>query len=443
MKLFPPQAEVHLYEEGFGDNDLLQRKGVGKRLSDLLENVDDPVVLAVDGAWGSGKSHFLKRWVGAHTVENGGRATTVYFDAFANDFIEDPLISLTGFIGERLPSAKQRVSWKKAKNVVVKVARPLLRVGAALATAGASELTGPVIDAAIEAGGKEAEEAVDAFWRREDGRRAAMQQFRNALAEITKDGSVLIIVVDELDRCRPDYALATLEVIKHFFAVERVHFVLGVNMEALEHIVRVRYGAGVNAPDYIKRFISLSIQLPMYVGEGAVLRAQMKYFRTAADEMGIDARVGKIALEHLELAIAHTEVTLRDIEKILTRLVVLPRSKELGDFPFGYQTVIIALVIWQVLKPDFHRRAFRQTLTMEEIDDFFGISSSMLERESQSYNHDAYLLSGIWRFALTEKSMVETDRADFARTFDRSGRGVSKLLEVVERDFFSVFEVRD
>ncbi|MBD8650993.1 hypothetical protein IFT66_07865 [Rhizobium sp. CFBP 13726] len=258
-----------------------------------MEKVDDPVVLAVEGAWGSGKSYFLKRWVGAHTIENGGRATTVYFDAFANDFIEDPLIGLTGSIGERLPSAKQRVSWKKARNVVVKVARPLLRIGAALATAGATELTGPAIDAAIEAGGKQAEEAVEAFWRREDGRRAAMQQFRDALAEITKDGSVLIIVVDELDRCRPDYALATLEVIKHFFAVERVHFVLGVNMHALEQIVRVRYGAGINAPDYIKRFISMSIQLPMFVGDGAVLRAQIRYFRSAADAMGIDPRVGR------------------------------------------------------------------------------------------------------------------------------------------------------
>ena len=443
MRLYPPQTEVNLYEEGFGENDLLQRKETGKRLSDLLEKVDDPVVLAVNGAWGSGKSHFLKRWVGAHNVENGGRATTVYFDAYANDFIEDPLIGLTGSIGERLPDANQSVSWKKAKNVVAKVARPLLRIGAAFATAGVTELTGPVIDAAIEAGGKEAEEAVDAFWRREDGRRAAMQQFRNALAEITRDGSALIIVVDELDRCRPDYALATLEVIKHFFAVERVHFVLGVNMDALEHMVCVRYGAGINASDYIKRFVSLSMELPTFVGDGAALRAQMKYFRTAADAMGIHHRISKIALEQLELMVAHTDFTLRDIEKILTRLVVLPRGKELGDFPFGYQTIIISLVLWQVIKPDFYRRALRRKLSIDEIDGFFGIVAPMLERDSQTYSHDAYLLSGIWRFALTGKSLVDTDKSDFARTFDRSGRGVSKLLENIERDFFSAFEVRD
>lgn len=94
MRLHPVQKEVALYNEGFGKDDLLQRKSAGERISELLERIEDPMVLAVDGAWGSGKSYFLKRWVGAHTVENGGTATTVYFDAFANDFLDAPLIAM-------------------------------------------------------------------------------------------------------------------------------------------------------------------------------------------------------------------------------------------------------------------------------------------------------------------------------------------------------------
>jgi hypothetical protein len=127
MRLHSLQKEVALCEEGFGDFDLLGRKAAGKRISDLLERVEDPVVLAVDGPWGSGKSYFLKRWVGAHTLENSGTATSVYFDAFANDFLDNPLIGLTGAIGERLPPGKPQ-SWKKAKKVVTTVARPALRI---------------------------------------------------------------------------------------------------------------------------------------------------------------------------------------------------------------------------------------------------------------------------------------------------------------------------
>ncbi len=440
MRLFPRQKDVLLYSEGFGDDDLLERKPAGERISELLERVDDPMVLAVDGPWGSGKSYFLRRWVGAHTAENGGTATTVYFDAFANDYLDDPLIGLTGAIGERLPAGKSRVSWKKAKKVAVTLARPILRIGAAAATAGATEVAGPILDAAIEAGGKQAEEAAEAFWKREDGRRAAMVQFRAALAELTKDGVPLVIVVDELDRCRPDYALSVLEVIKHFFAVERVHFVLGVNLDALEHIVRVRYGAGVNAPDYLKRFVSLSMQLPQFVGQNSSLHATIKYLQSAGLDMGIEPKAIEIAEEQLELLITTNPISLRDVEKVLTRLALLPRRHKFGSLYAGYQKVIVSLVIWQVLRPEFYHRALRQTLGVDELQAFFGITRPMLDSKSDVYKHAAYILLGTWNYALTGTTENPDDRVNFARTFDSFGQG-TKILSRIERDFFGFFDV--
>ncbi len=441
MRLHPRQKDVDVYQVGFGEDDLLQRKGAGKRLSDLLENVEDPVVLAVDGPWGSGKSYFLKRWVGAHTIENGGKATTVYFDAFAHDFLDDPLIALTGAIGERLPPQKSNASWKRAKTVAVKLARPVLRIGAAVATAGASEAVGPILDAAIEAGGKEAEKAAEEFWRREDGKRAAMQQFRVALVEITKDDTPLIIVVDELDRCRPDYALSLLETMKHFFAVERVHFVLGVNSEALEQIVQVRYGAGINATDYLKRFISLSMQLPKFVGNDASVRSQAKYLEAAAADMGVHHKITETLQEQLAFASESVGVSLRDIERMLTRIVLLPKGKELPTHFAGYQIVIVSLIIWQVLKPEFFRRALNKTLTILEIKNFFGFKAEVLVNSSESYNHDAYILTGVWMHALTGESADLADQQSFAKLFSNYGRDTSKVLQNIERTYFSQFEV--
>ncbi|MCZ7936334.1 KAP family P-loop NTPase fold protein [Agrobacterium salinitolerans] len=441
MRLYPVQKEVVLYEEGFGDDDLLQRKRVGERISELLERVEDPLVMAVDGPWGSGKSFFLKRWVGAHKVENSGSATTVYFDAFANDYLDDPLIALTGAIDERLPAEKSQESWKKAKKVAVTLIRPVLRIGAAVVTAGATEVTGPILDAAIQAGGKQAEEAAEAFWRREDGRRAAMIQFRSALGELTKDGTPLVIVVDELDRCRPDYALSVLEVIKHFFAVERVHFVLGVNLEALEQIVRARYGAGVDAADYLKRFVSLSLQLPQFVGQSSDMHAPIKYLLSAGSTMGIHPKALEIAAEQIKLAVNASRVSLRDIDRVLTRLALLPQRKAFGDFYRGYQTVIISLILWQVVRPEFFHRALNQSLEIDEIETFFGISKPMLDDKNPDlYIHDAYILSGIWRYALSGTAQKEEDRKAFAKTFDTFGRA-SKILPKIERDFFDLFEV--
>lgn len=440
MRLYPIQKELTLYEEGFGDTDLLQRIPAGKRISELIEEVQDPLVLAIDGAWGSGKSYFLRRWVGAHKLENGGKATTVYFDAFANDFLDDPLIGLTGAIGERLPQGQHQNSWKKAKKVVLKVTRPALRVAAAVLTAGATEVAGPILDAAIEAGGREAEAAAEAFWRREDGRRVAMLQFRDALAEITKDGVPLVIIVDELDRCRPDYALAVLEVVKHFFSVERVHFILGVNLEALEHIVRVRYGSSINAGDYLKRFISVSYHLPQHVGRDVSAHASIQYLRSAASGMGIDAEIVGTIEEQIRLASRSTPISLRDIEKVLTRVVLLPRRKEFNRFLPGYRIAIISLLIWQVVRPDFVRGAFRRTLSITEIENFFGITEPLLKARTETYDHPAYFLRGVWQMALTGTVDNKDDAASFARTFDNFGR-VGNILETIERDFFSGFEV--
>ena len=97
MKIVPPEPSVDLYNEGFEEPDILQRRNTGDALSDLLNRIDDPLVVALDGRWGTGKTHFLKRWAGAHEG-----ATAVYFDAFAHDYISDPLPALVSVPEERL-----------------------------------------------------------------------------------------------------------------------------------------------------------------------------------------------------------------------------------------------------------------------------------------------------------------------------------------------------
>ena len=101
MKLFPEDPVFVVGEVGFGSRDanglpydVLDRQPLGKKLTNLVDRIEQPLVIALDGGWGTGKSHFLKLWTGAHTLELGGAATVIYFDAFANDFLDDPLTSL-------------------------------------------------------------------------------------------------------------------------------------------------------------------------------------------------------------------------------------------------------------------------------------------------------------------------------------------------------------
>ena len=59
MLIFPPEPEITLYETGF-DNDALGREKSGKSLSALLDRIEDPLVVALDGRWGTGKLISLK-----------------------------------------------------------------------------------------------------------------------------------------------------------------------------------------------------------------------------------------------------------------------------------------------------------------------------------------------------------------------------------------------
>lgn len=201
IKLFPPGTDIELYKEGFGASDLLGRKPASQKLSSLVEGIETSIVIALEGPWGSEKTHFLKRWVGAHTLENNGEAQTIYFDAFQNDYLDDPLIAITGAIGDRIGTPSKSI-WEKMKGAAFKLAKPAGRIGLAVASFGTTELVAAAVDVAVEATAKELEKAADEFWKKEDGRRAAMEQLKAALIALTKtsDGHrPLVVVIDELD----------------------------------------------------------------------------------------------------------------------------------------------------------------------------------------------------------------------------------------------------
>jgi hypothetical protein len=70
----------------------------------------------------------------------------------------------------------------------------------------------------------------------------------------------LYIIIDELDRCRPDFALETLERIKHLFHVKNVKYILVYNEKAMNSIINNKYGSGIDANRYIDKFVQLKYQ---------------------------------------------------------------------------------------------------------------------------------------------------------------------------------------
>lgn len=464
MKILPPEPQVELYKEGFEERDILQRAGVGKTLSDLMERIEDPLVVALEGGWGTGKTYFLKRWVGAHTLSNGGKATTVYFDAFANDYLDDPLPALVSTLSKRFPSTDEDTV-RKLKSAAFRFAKPLARFGLAMATFGATEALAPIGDAAINAMSDEASNALETYWSQEDGRRAAMDEFHSALAELVAtqpddvddkgsqefSGARLIIVIDELDRCRPDYALGVLEVIKHFFSIPGVTFVLGVNLIALENSVRARYGADIDASAYLRKFINVSLSLPSEIGgDHSSKNAIAIYLDHYIKEMGVPNHIAESLRPHVHLVARRNAISVRDVGKILSSISLLSDEILTNDriYP-GWLDVAITLVVSRVVCPKMFEKFLNATVSESDLEEYFDATLPRLNRRNgdetnPDYDHYAWIQFNSWKYLVNGGELPGEDPhvvQGLGRTFSQFGRldDPRSLPRKVHRKWLNIF----
>lgn len=385
IRLTMPEPKITLYEDGFKDNCKLGRVATGGKVSELLERVDEPLVIALDGAWGSGKSFFLKCWVGEHLKRADTNSQTVYFDAFQHDYLDDPLVALTLELTKRFESEgevtpkQQQERIEKLKRAAWAVGKGAARIGLSAATFGATEILNDVGDEIAKAAGKEAEkflesgkgkEQIDDFWATQRARSAAMDAFRLALIALTEpndDASPtkkLIVVIDELDRCRPDYALSLLEIIKHFFAVPGVHFILGANISELKNSIRARYGDGVDADIYLQKFISLSMTLPATT---EIRTVEEEFWGMLGQDLGLNKEIWETALQVIKACKDQQLVSLRSLQRFASHLMLLPQRR----WNEGDQILVVSSAFLKVHAPTKYAALRNGTLSLSDLYDIF------------------------------------------------------------------------
>ena len=313
------------------ENDLLKRQQYANVLTQIIKNTEGGFTLSINADWGYGKTTFVKMW--EKVLQNQGY-TTIYFNAWESDFVADPMMALVdglreGFDSEDLPQEKLQLlqAFLKAATKLVQLVPQFNVIGAV------AEIFQNGLNDCLEDQNKLQEH---------QSYHKLILDFKKLLSDTSKKISPekqLIIFVDELDRCRPDYAVQMLERIKHFFSIDNLIFVLSVDKCVLSKSIRAIYGGlDIDTEGYLRRFVDLEFDLPE-PNASDFINAQFEqkkldiYFTNYEDYMrkaydGVDGE------QTLRMAISDclqtTSKSLRDIEKYFNRLGVIFSSKELS-----------------------------------------------------------------------------------------------------------------
>lgn len=262
-------------------NDQLERKKIVENLSKLIYSTKQSFVISLEAPWGFGKTTFIRMW--KSYLESKGN-TCIYFNAWETDFVEDPLISFVGeiskFINDRKSNSKIKSQLRKLQDVSGKIAKRVLPITIQIATQGVlsqdsvKKFSEVIFSSSDEVAGFFSELAKEKILQYENDKKG-IDDFKQELEkfaalvvdEAGENKSPLVIFIDELDRCNPVFALALLERIKHFFSVNGIVFVLGIDRRQLEYSAQSVYGQKMEVDGYLRKFIDYSYKLPTPTNE--------------------------------------------------------------------------------------------------------------------------------------------------------------------------------
>ena len=373
MKLFIPELDAaELKEHGFNKNDIFQRKEFGDKLKNLVKNSDSAITIGLDSRWGNGKTTFIKMWQG-HIKDD---MKSIYFDAFANDYQKDTFLALITEIYELIKEEKEKEEFKKkAKNVIKAIIRGGLK--RVIPTLSGGIIDNSMIDSIGEA-------LIDQSFKNATEDKKAMTDFRDSLGEWSKkQKKPVVFIIDELDRCRPDFALELIENIKHLFSVERITFLLVINKTQLEQSIKCRYG-DINASEYLQKFVHLWLQLPRKTAknyndyddgdDGG--KYTKNIFNKMMNNVELNKNIGEYELLELLKIIRILQPSFREINQILTLLAVSININNQRIYVHVLSRVFVCY--FKICKPCLLEKIIHKEISADKVFEDIKIDSSDL-----------------------------------------------------------------
>lgn len=317
-------------EEYQWDTCKMGRRYHGEFLANYLISKRDGLVLNLNGSWGTGKTDFMRRLY-VHFLQR--YHPVIYIDAWESDFSKEPLMVIAGELLQQLQALNENIGNLDSYEIVASKFAGFLK-GAVIF--GGSALTKGVFGDA-EMGkiiaenmmGNKADQGMLALSKLHGEQVDAIKSIREELSNLAEAlrGNYgyklpVIVLIDELDRCRPDYSIEMLEVVKHFFQASNLVFVVASDTDQLCKSIAVVYGESFSAASYLRRFFNRTARLPkpsfsqFVKGAFDELAAGVPW--VVHDTVSLDA--GFEVVFSALCDIHHKILELRDVDQIIERI---------------------------------------------------------------------------------------------------------------------------
>lgn len=375
----------------FDARDEFSRKPIAEKIIRLLNSDIDVSPLIIDGKWGTGKTEFCFKLKNLIEADNSNKYKVGYVNAFQADHANEPLLALIAEVA-RFHSNDEE------KSEFIRKAIPYLRLvtGVGLKAAVgfvfgryAADIPDALTDGLNEikdGSSSLIDQSLESLIKDQVEAEKNLATLKDALIKISAE-TPIILLIDELDRCRPDFAVMMLETIKHVFDVKNVQIVLITNAEQLKATIKHSYGSETNSQDYLYKFFKYQIKLPTTIKdiEGRSIENNVTYFRATVQASKVIPQNFKDNEYIYEIPTFFDVggMSLRNIEQIVrcVETLVVFEDKEIRQSPSSEQIMMVFLSFVYIIDKKILQQVSNKNIISKDFLDFMGCTRLVLPKD--------------------------------------------------------------
>ena len=339
--------------------DKLNREELINKIFNIFKNFGNQdgkgLTMVINGQYGSGKSTLLNFIQEKNKVEND--FNIISYNAWENNYFDNPLIPLMYSLS-KLESKENKV-----KNAIVKVVKSVpKRIFQTI-----TNLTKIDVSCSKE---------IDCF-EEFDKYRKVIEEYQLILAEYCRNKK-LIFMVDELDRCLPEYQIKVLEMLYHFLNVPNLIVLIAIDKDKIETAIKNMFGIKTDVYGYLSKFIQYEIDLP--TGNSCQYRLNLMKFKVNEDY-------------HIKYLISNMfesgNISIRDSQILIERLNMICKEKKDGyhqvvPYKYYYPPQVAFLLILKHVDKNVYDKYFGKNIERE----YDGVKKAFIETRFYNFMKD-------------------------------------------------------